>query len=184
MTTLASRAARVVVLAATALSSPQFALSVLASDGFGQTRPVDRRVANLMRNGVVRSRTIGRLLDQLARKDVTVYVRSTPRSPEDLAGSLAFMGKGADGRRWLMITLYGDRGWTTLEDAEDRQLITLGHELRHALEVADDPTVTSLEAFALFYRTIGEEWRKDRVDTEDARLAGRQVAHELSAGPF
>ena len=110
-------------------------------------------------------------------------MRSTPRSPDDLAGSLGFMGIGADGRRWLMITLYGDQGWTTLEDAEDRQLITLGHELRHALEVADDPSVTSLEAFALFYRTIGEEWRKDRVDTEDARLAGRQVAHELSAGP-
>ena len=63
MTTLASRAARIVVLAATALSSPQFAISVLASDGFGQMRPVDRRVAKLMRNGVVRSRTIGRLLD-------------------------------------------------------------------------------------------------------------------------
>jgi hypothetical protein len=184
MTTWPSRAARIAVLVATALSSPQFAPSVLASDGFGQARPVDRRVANLMRNGVARSRTIAGLLDQLARKDVTVYVRSTPRSPDDLAGSMGFMGIGADGRRWLMITLYGDRGWTTLESAEDRQLITLGHELRHALEVADDSAVTSPEAFALFYRAIGEEWKKDRVDTADARLAGRQVAQELSAGPF
>ena len=128
-----------------------------------------------MRNGPSSARGPSRrLLDQLARKDVTVYVRSTPRSPDDLAGSMGFMGIGADGRRWLMITLdLGDQGWTTLEDAEDCQLITLGHELRHALEVQTHPAITSLEAFALFYRTIGEEWKKDRVDTDDARLAGR-----------
>ncbi|WP_157898802.1 hypothetical protein [Luteitalea pratensis] len=183
MTTLASRAARMSVLVATVLSLPQSARPVLASDALAQVRPMDRRVEALIARGVMRSRTIGKLLDELSRTDVVVYVRSTPRRPGDLAGSMGFMGIGADGRRWLMVTLYGDEGWTTLEDAEDRQLITLGHELRHVLEVAADPGITTATAFAAFYRAIGDEWQKDRVDTQDARIAGRQVAQELSSGP-
>ena len=183
MTTFASRAARIVVLVATALSCPQFAPPVLASDELEQVRPMGRRVEALVTKGVMRSRTIALLLSELSRTDVVVYVRSTHRRPSDLAGSIGFMGVGADGRRWLMVTLYGDEGWTTLEDAEERQLITLGHELRHALEVAADARIATAEAFVAFYRTIGHEWAKDRVDTHDARLAGRQVAQELGSSP-
>ena len=112
-----------------------------------------------------------------------MYVRSTPRRPWDLAGSIGFMGVGADGRRWLMVTLYGDEGWTTLEDAEDRQLITLGHELRHVLEVAADPASRPPRRSPPSTGAIGDEWQKDRVDTHDARMAGRQVAQELASVP-
>ena len=112
-----------------------------------------------------------------------VYVRAMPSQPTDLAGSTSFMGQGTDGRRWLMITLYGDRGWTTLEDAEDRQLITLGHELRHVLEVAHNPHITTVATFVAFYRENGDEWMADRVDTDDARAAGSMVARELSYSP-
>ena len=79
-----------------------------------------------------------------------------------------------------MVTLYGDTGWTRLEDAEDRQLITLGHELRHVLEVAAAGHITSADAFVSFYRDIGDEWRPSHVDTDDARAAGVQVARELT----
>ena len=148
MTTSLSRAARMVVLAATALSSLQFARPVIASDALAQVRPMDRRVAALIAKGVdaVANHRETCWTNSPARMSM-VYVRSTPRAPADLAGSMGFMGIGADGRRWLMVTLYGDQGWTTLEDAEDRQLITLGHELRHVLEVAAEPGITTATAF-------------------------------------
>lgn len=183
MTTLASRTVRAVALVATVLLTPHFARPAIASGAFGQVRPVDRRVANLIRKGLFRSRTISLLIEELSRTNVVVYVRTTPRQPDDLAGSTGFIGQGADGRRWLMVTLYGDTGWTTLEDAEDRQLITLGHELRHVLEVAGDARITTVDAFVAFYREVGDEWMENRVDTEDARAAGARVARELSYSP-
>ena len=183
MTTLASRTARTLALVATVLSSPLFDRPAHASDEFNQVRPVDIRVAQLIQRGLMRSRTIRVLSDEVTRTDVVVYVRATPRSPKDLTGSTGFMGRGADGRRWLMVTLYGDSGWTKLEDAEDRQLITLGHELRHVLEVAREPGITSDEAFAAYFRAIGHEWKPAHVDTRDALAAGHQVAAELGASP-
>jgi hypothetical protein len=138
------------------------------------------RVAQLIQRGMMRSPTIRVLSDALTRTDVVVYVRATRRNPKDLTGSTGFMGRGADGRRWLMVTLYGDSGWTTLEDAEDRQLITLGHELRHVLEVAAADHVTSADEFVSFYRGVGDEWRPSHVDTDAARAAGDQVARELT----
>ena len=166
MTTFASRAARIVVLVATALSSPQFASPVLASDELEQVRPMGRRVEALVTKGVMRSRTMRCWSSELSRTDVVVYVRSTPRRPSDLAGSIGFMGVGADGRRWLMVTLYGDEGWTTLEDAEDRQLITLGHELRHVLEVAADPRASRPpRRSSPSTGPSATSGQKDRVDT-------------------
>lgn len=153
---------------------------LLAADDVRQVRPETRRVARLMDNGVRRSPTIARLLHDVSASDVIVYVRSSHNAPADLAGSTGFMGRGADGRRWLMVTLYGDTAGSTLEEAEDRQLITLGHELRHVLEVAAARHVTSADAFVAFYRDIGDEWRPAHVDTGAARAAGFQVARELT----
>jgi hypothetical protein len=183
MTTYTTRAVCHLALAATVLLAPLAARPSLASDAFRQVRPVDARVAHLLRKGLRRSRTIGLLLDELARTNVVVYIRTTTRQPDDLAGSTAFIGSGSDGRRWLMVTLYGDAGWTTLEGAEDRQLITLGHELRHVLEVAKDPRITTVDAFFDFYRENGDLWQEARVDTHEARAAGSRVARELSYSP-
>lgn len=179
MTTRAPRI-RAVLAVATTLAALLAASPSLAEERAGQVRPVTRRVADLIDRGVRRSPTIARLMDTVAASDVIVYVRTSARQPADLAGSTGFMGRGADGRRWLMITLYGDTGWTTLEQAESRQLITLGHELRHVLEVAQTEEIATVDDFVKFYRAAGDEWRPDHVDTEDARAAGQQVARELS----
>jgi hypothetical protein len=179
MTTYALHAATAAVLA-TVLAALPLDRSVMAADGFEQVRPVTSRVANLIHKGIRRSPTIAKLVQDVSGSDVVVYVRSSRREPADLSGSTGFLGRGADGRRWLMVTLYGDTGWTTLEQAEDRQLITLGHELRHVLEVAAAEYVTSPDDFVSFYRDIGDEWRPAHVDTDDARAAGAQVARELT----
>lgn len=180
MTTRAVRVHAVLAAVATIAATLLADRAVFASDEFAQVRPVSKRVANLIQNGIRRSPTIARFMQVVAASDVVVYVRSSGKAPADLAGATGFMGRGADGRRWLMVTLYGDAGWTTLEDAEDRQLITLGHELRHVLEVAAADHVTSADEFASFYRDIGDEWRPSHVDTDDARAAGDQVARELT----
>jgi hypothetical protein len=165
---------------ATVLATLHLDRPVLASDELAQVRPVTRRVAELLHNGTQRSPTIARLLQDVADADVVVYVRSSHKEPVDLAGSTGFLGRGADGRRWLMVTLYGDAGWTTLERAEDRQLITLGHELRHVLEVASADHIATVDDFVSFYRNIGDQWRPAHVDTDEAKAAGHQVARELT----
>lgn len=180
MTTCVPRTPPILALAVTLVAAVLPAGPVLAADEFAQVRPASRRVAHLIYKGVRRSPTIAKLLQDVAATDVVVYVRSSEREPADLAGSTGFMGRGADGRRWLMVTLYGDAGWTSLEAAEDRQLITLGHELRHVLEVAAADHVTSADEFVSFYRDIGDQWRPNHVDTEDAKAAGIQVARELT----
>ena len=180
MTTCVRRAHAALAAVATALATLLADRPAFASDEFTQVRPVTKRIANLIHNGVRRSPTIARFMQVVASSDIVVYVRSSQKAPDDLTGATGFMGRGADGRRWLMVTLYGETGWTTLEEAEDRQLITLGHELRHVLEVAEANHVTSADAFVSFYRGIGDEWRPSHVDTDNARAAGAQVARELA----
>ena len=74
---------------------------------------------------------IARLVTALHQTDVIVYVEPTFGLPEDMAGRLLFSAV-AGNQRYLRIqvraTVQGD------------QLISLiGHELKHALEVATDP---------------------------------------------
>jgi hypothetical protein len=181
MTNHALRTRAALAVVATVLATLHVDRPAYASDEFAQVRPMTRRVAHLIHKGTRRSPTIARLLQDVAGSDVVVYVRSSRKEPVDLAGSTGFLGRGADGRRWLMVTLYGDAGGTTLEQAEDRQLITLGHELRHVLEVATADQIATVDDFVAHYRRIGDEWRPSHVDTDEARAAGRQVARELTA---
>ena len=151
-------------------------------DAQGQVRPADRRVAALVQRGAFRSRIIDGLLARIARSDVIVYIRSHGRSPAQLAGGTQFMGRSPDGRRWLMVTIYDDEGWTRLEDAETQHLVTLGHELHHVLEVIEHPEIVDRASFEAFYLTNGDVWADKRVETAAARVGGSRVANELRSG--
>lgn len=148
----------------------------------GQVRPVDSRVAHLVRRGAFRSRIIAGLLDRIRRSDVIVYVRARADAPRQLAGCTQFMGRSADGRRWLMVTLFADAGWTRLEDAETRHLVTLGHELHHVLEIVEHPEIVDQASFAAFYTAHGHVWAQRHVETQAARRGGSRVANELRSG--
>jgi hypothetical protein len=60
------------------------------------------------------------------------------------------------------------------------QVAALGHELQHAMEVADAPDVRDEGALARFYARIGTEGALPRsYDTLAAQLAGRRVLMEV-----
>jgi hypothetical protein len=73
--------------------------------------------------------------------------------------------------RFLRITL-DDRG----TDAE--AMASLGHELRHALEVLGEPAVTSAAAMYHFYHRMAMR-RGGGFETAAAILAGDSVREEL-----
>jgi hypothetical protein len=96
------------------------------------------------------------------------YDRSpSPRS----AGHISLMA-AAGGRRYLRLSLdprYG--GW--------QQTAMLGHELRHALEIADAPSAIDQESVASLYRRIGFSTDDRCFESAAAIDAGRQVHAEV-----
>jgi hypothetical protein len=63
----------------------------------------------------------------------------------------------------------------------DETIALLAHELRHALEVATDPSVTTRQAFVALYERIGlpVPGSSSRFDTPAAQEMGRMVRREL-----
>ena len=55
----------------------------------------------------------------------------------------------------------------------------LGHELQHAVEVADDGTVNSEEALRGLYERIGIRTSRDTYDSRAAQMTGRTGRAEL-----
>jgi hypothetical protein len=56
---------------------------------------------------------------------------------------------------------------------------SIGHELRHAVEVLGDPTVTSTAAMYFFYERKGRRGTKSSFETEAAVETGRAVRTEV-----
>jgi len=126
-----------------------------------------------LRTGFEQSPTFASLLDRLERADVIVYVEDVPRLPGALEGRL-IMPPPAHGVRYLRIQV-ARRG----SSADTIALI--GHELRHAVEVADASTVVDNQGLAALYRRIGVDHGNNLFDTAEAQEVGRRVLKELIA---
>ena len=62
----------------------------------------------------------------------------------------------------------------------DAELISLvGHELCHALEVIEEPTVRDNGAMIFLYKRIGAHGAGSTIDTTAAITAGRRIRKEL-----
>jgi len=63
-------------------------------------------------------------------------------------------------------------------------MATLGHELYHALEIAQEPSIVDARTLAAFYRRHGIETGgiagRQTFETEGAEQAGRQARRELT----
>jgi len=145
-----------------------------------RVRGIDGRAAALIDEGLWRSGTLQRMVDEVAASNVIVYVSRTALEGT-LRGTLRFVGAGAGGGRYLLIELNDDPG-AGLDAPTDRVVViaTLAHELQHALEVAAAADVQDLEAFEAFFGEIGTQRRPDVVDTDAAQLAGEQVYFEMT----
>jgi hypothetical protein len=129
-------------------------------------RSTEPELADLIEDGVRASPTLRRLVDRVEASDVIVHVvfdRSW--SPH------------AAGARYLRISI--DR-----RIAGSQRLALLGHELQHAVEIADAPWVTSHEGVATLYKSIGfrsDNGHDDCYESRPAIEAGRQVQREFLA---
>jgi len=122
--------------------------------------------------GIKRSSTFARLVRDLDQTDIIVYVEIVNSLPTGLDGRLSFSTR-AGGFRYLRIQVPSNTGRHDL-------IAVVGHELQHALEIAEHPNVQDSEGVASLYKLIGLQAHGiDRYDTSAARSIGRRVRAEL-----
>jgi hypothetical protein len=134
-------------------------------------RPMDAMAQAAFDRGRSRSPTFARLVQELERSRVIVYVETSLRLPASLGGQFFFVTEAADGSRYLRIRLNARAGAVDLT-------ARLGHELQHAAEVSRG-AVTDTASMARLYRAIGEEPDPKVFDTSAARAVEARVTAEL-----
>ena len=122
--------------------------------------------------GICRSATFRRLIADLARSDVLVYVQPRVLPYPGIGGILRFLSATPTHRILLVMIDVKALGSHRLS-----AIAMLAHELRHALEVADAPEIRSVESFNDYYRRY--DMGNGTSDTRAAQEAGRSVRAEL-----
>jgi hypothetical protein len=130
-------------------------------------------VDRLFAAGYARSATFRDLVERIATADVIVHVEAVAFSGRRPDGMLRFVTR-AGGIRYLRITI-------RVGLPREAAVALLGHELQHALEVADDASVVGPVSLEAMYRRIGEACspHAKSYDTETARRVQRRIAAEL-----
>jgi hypothetical protein len=140
-----------------------------------RVRAPEARVQSLLAEGLHRSRTFALLVTALNRSDVIVYIESVMTLPKDTNGRLTMMPRSGGEFRYLRVQIRAD-----LSRRESIALI--GHELQHALEIADASEVRDSTSLVKLYERIGHSSIGEHAyDTEAARDTGRVVRRELSS---
>lgn len=111
------------------------------------------------------------MVDRLDASDVVVHVVYDYDPTPGVAGHLTFAAL-AGGVRYVRIAI------APRLNANDL-LAILGHEFRHAVEIADEPAVVDQTSMALFYAKVGERRRTGErcptLDTAAAVAAGERI---------
>jgi hypothetical protein len=147
-------------------------LSQVLAASSRRVRLLGRRLQPLAAEGALRSRTFARLLLTLQKGRVIVHVQDTQLPPSVPARLVP--GRQIGGFRYLRVQLGSTRGGNDL-------IALLGHELFHALEIAQSDEVDSA-GIGNLYRRIG--YRTDgahQFDTDAAREVESLIRRELSA---
>ena len=119
------------------------------------------------------SGTFCRLLETIGRTDGLVYV-SPGRCGRNIRACLTHQVIVAGPQRVLHILV---------DDTRERRMLmaAIGHELRHAVEVLENPAIASTAALVDFYQHHGLRIGKT-LETEAAIQAGVDVYRELGDG--
>ena len=135
-------------------------------------RAIDETMSSMLAEGMRRSGTFAHLVLALDQSDVIVYIESERRMPPAIAGRL-LLAAGPAGHRYLRIQVTG-------YPRSDEVIALVGHELQHALEVAESPQVRDKASLIALYERIGHPGiGAHQYDTVAAQAAGRQVKAEL-----
>ncbi|HSK10270.1 MAG TPA: hypothetical protein VK911_11900 [Vicinamibacterales bacterium] len=135
-------------------------------------RGLDPTAVRILAAAAEGSPTVRAMLDRLEASDLIVYVKFVPRvdRPRAVTGILAAVPEA----RYVLISI------TTFAGEADHFLL-LGHELQHAVELADAPDVRDNPSMSRLYERIG--WRESPLvyETPEAQEAGRVVQREMWA---
>ncbi len=140
-----------------------------------RVRAPEARVQLLLAEGLHRSRTFASLMTALNRTDVIVYVESVMTLPKDTNGRLTMVPRGKGEFRYLRVQIRADL-------SRQESIALIGHELQHALEIAEATEVRDSTSLVRLYERIGHMSIGDHAyDTEAARDTGRVVRRELAS---
>jgi hypothetical protein len=169
---MADPAAPAATPSASVPASPAHMLLLNAPDR--RVRVTEPRLQGLLAEGLNRSRTFASLLTAVNATDVIVYIEAVMVLPKNTMGRLTMMRPAGD-YRYLRIQIRAD--------LTRREAISLiGHELQHALEIADAQEVRDAGALMRLYERIGHESSGEHAyDTDAAQDMGRIVRRELTS---
>ena len=136
-----------------------------------RVRSGDARLTALITEAATRSATFKTLLGAIEATDGIVFVEYG-RCPRGVPGCLTWQVTVAGPYRLLFVLLDPRRSDLDL-------MASAGHELRHALEVLDDPSLNSTAAIHLFYRSSMSPESPRTVETRAAMDAGDAVFREV-----
>jgi hypothetical protein len=129
-------------------------------------------------SGIERSPTFRSIVERLEHSDVIVELQCAHFVGSQRAGRTVFLS-AQPGIRYVVVEI---ACWATTGPS----LHIIGHELRHALEIADDPSVVDSATLAQLYQNIGfatygalTTEAFGAFETEAAINAGERVHHEL-----
>jgi hypothetical protein len=139
-----------------------------------RVRATNSRLYSFLAEGLNRSHTFASLVTALNRTDVIVYVESVMTLPKNTMGRLTMMPMTGE-FRYLRVQIRSD--------LSRREAIALiGHELQHALEIADATEVRDSTALIGLYERIGHASDGEHAyDTDAAQDTGRTVRRELNS---
>lgn len=159
---------------------PQFSDQIVAS----AVRSSDAQVQSLLIEGCRLSPTLRRLADAIGRTDGVVYLTTGACQLRTLRGCLLHTIVDTGNARYLWIRVGANADRSEL-------IVTIGHELQHALEVLSHTNVRSKRALLEWYRfgesqaygstTLANPFRS--YETTAAIDAGDAVRSELAKVP-
>lgn len=140
---------------------------------FPRIRALDPVAGRLLADGRRRSPTLTALVVDLERRDLVAYVTMSPVVTS--RGTLCFVMRAAS-VTYVIIHI-------NARQIPDRAIAAIGHELRHALEVATAaPAVASAADLAALYRRIGAPLGHGTFESDAALLTEQTIARELARG--
>jgi len=111
-------------------------------------RASDAELVALLADGIKKSQTLRSLTDRLTKSDVIVYVRPDVVSRGSTQGHLSFLSS-AGGYRYLVVHL-------PAAQSKQQQVAMLGHELQHAVVIADAPSVIDSDSLRKEFERVGK----------------------------
>ena len=141
--------------------------------GGSRLRPVSTFEAAVIREGLCASATLRGLADRVDASDLTVHV-SVRRFPDRrLAGGLRFLAATPTDRVLLIDIAFGLDRYA--------RIAMLGHELQHAVEVAQTAQIRDKEGLRRFYALHGVGGAiEGSYETDAARQAEVAIRKELA----